>query len=314
MAVGSQLAAVVASQTGKIQGEIEARVISEVFNLTGKFTNQCPTISGLQDIIRTKNNLLKVTNNFTKLTNKFSSLANSLNGAIRAAKVLIRLLKIDPTPIAIGTPPFKDFGGLISSKTSGQQNSSADRLRKVDKLLEALEDDVRAIKDLVNGVDPSLNQVRDLLQSIDTNVLGCINDTLEDSGLTLANLLSADSNTLNANQTDILNLVKTVQPLETSNTSGNTLTEEEFTYRNTQGIDYTLEIITVTETERVIPGQESTFNIQLEQVEVEYIVPKRYAQAKDKNGVVILRGPSSFSSDTKILLDELKFRLDNQLA
>lgn len=44
------------------------------------------------------------------------------------------------------------------------------------------------------------------------------------------------------------------------------------------------------------------------------IAPKRYAIAQDSQGVVVLRGPSSFSSDTQVLLDELKFRIDNQLS
>ena len=43
------------------------------------------------------------------------------------------------------------------------------------------------------------------------------------------------------------------------------------------------------------------------------IAPRRFAVAIDKSGVEILKGPKSFSSDTKILIDELKFRLDNQL-
>ena len=43
------------------------------------------------------------------------------------------------------------------------------------------------------------------------------------------------------------------------------------------------------------------------------IAPRRYAIAKDKVGVIVLYGPSSFSSDTKVLLDEIKFRIDNQL-
>jgi hypothetical protein len=43
------------------------------------------------------------------------------------------------------------------------------------------------------------------------------------------------------------------------------------------------------------------------------IAPRRYAIAKDKSGVIVLYGPSSFSSDTKVLLDEIKFRIDNQL-
>ena len=43
-------------------------------------------------------------------------------------------------------------------------------------------------------------------------------------------------------------------------------------------------------------------------------VPRRLAVAKDNIGVIVLRGQPSFSSDTKILIEELKFRLDNQLA
>lgn len=43
------------------------------------------------------------------------------------------------------------------------------------------------------------------------------------------------------------------------------------------------------------------------------IAPRRYAIAKDRTGVIVLYGPSSFSSDTKVLLDEIKFRIDNQL-
>jgi hypothetical protein len=43
------------------------------------------------------------------------------------------------------------------------------------------------------------------------------------------------------------------------------------------------------------------------------IAPKRYATATDTRGIVVLRGPSSFSSSTQVLLDELKFRIDNQL-
>ena len=43
------------------------------------------------------------------------------------------------------------------------------------------------------------------------------------------------------------------------------------------------------------------------------IAPRRYAIAKDRVGVIVLYGPSSFSSDTKVLLDEIKFRIDNQL-
>lgn len=43
------------------------------------------------------------------------------------------------------------------------------------------------------------------------------------------------------------------------------------------------------------------------------IAPRRFAVAEDLEGVVVLQGPKSFSSSTDILIEELKFRLDNQL-
>ncbi|CAB4125222.1 hypothetical protein UFOVP54_85 [uncultured Caudovirales phage] len=44
------------------------------------------------------------------------------------------------------------------------------------------------------------------------------------------------------------------------------------------------------------------------------IAPRRFAIAMDRSGVMKLRGQSSFSSDTQVLLDELKFKIDNQFT
>jgi hypothetical protein len=44
------------------------------------------------------------------------------------------------------------------------------------------------------------------------------------------------------------------------------------------------------------------------------IAPRRYAVAKDRIGAIRLRGEPSFSSDTQVLLDELKFKIDNQFT
>ena len=44
------------------------------------------------------------------------------------------------------------------------------------------------------------------------------------------------------------------------------------------------------------------------------IAPRRYAEAKNANGGIVMTGPKSFSSDVKVLIDEIKFRIDNQLS
>lgn len=43
------------------------------------------------------------------------------------------------------------------------------------------------------------------------------------------------------------------------------------------------------------------------------IAPRRYAIAKDRRGIIVLKGQPSFSSSVDVLLDEIKFRIDNQL-
>jgi hypothetical protein len=44
------------------------------------------------------------------------------------------------------------------------------------------------------------------------------------------------------------------------------------------------------------------------------IAPRRFAIAKDRRGIVVLKGQPSFSSSTDVLLEEIKFRIDNQLS
>ena len=48
-------------------------------------------------------------------------------------------------------------------------------------------------------------------------------------------------------------------------------------------------------------------------IEGSTIAPKRFAVAKDFEGTIVLKGPKSFSSSIDILLEEIKFRIDNQL-
>ena len=56
------------------------------------------------------------------------------------------------------------------------------------------------------------------------------------------------------------------------------------------------------------------YKLQIVQDIVDYkLAPKRHAVAIDKRGIVVLQGPSSFSSSTDILLDEIKFRIDQLL-
>lgn len=54
-----------------------------------------------------------------------------------------------------------------------------------------------------------------------------------------------------------------------------------------------------------------TFNIIEEQTVDKAIATRRYAIAINANGVLILQGEASYASDTQVLIDELKLRIDS---
>ena len=88
-----------------------------------------------------------------------------------------------------------------------------------------------------------------------------------------------------------LKLIK--EATEGANKEGTAGTNTDVSFRSVNGKDYVLSVQTD-------PNSPS-------------IAPKRFAVAKDQIGVVVLRGPSSFASSTDVLIQELKFRIDNQL-
>jgi hypothetical protein len=56
------------------------------------------------------------------------------------------------------------------------------------------------------------------------------------------------------------------------------------------------------------------YTLEVRTVQGNTVAPQRYAVALDTLGVVVLEGPRSYSSNTDILIEELKFRIDNQLG
>lgn len=275
MAVLSQISAIVANQLGNVQGQLEARVQTEAIKLLSKFSNECPNSKELIRIIKVRNNLLRVINTFQKQSNKLNSIPSKLRPPISAAKIIISLLKKNPIKVAIGTPPNKDFGGLISANSRGSLTTAAGRLRDVSKLLEALEDDLSSIEELLQSVNPSFASIKNTLESVNVNIERCVDNLQNQPG-------TGD---------EIKELLGQAQPLENTGSEG--VANENYFYKGANGKNYTLAII--------------------QEQQGEGPVPRRIAVAKDNIGVIVLRGQPSFSSDTQVLLDELKFRIDNQL-
>jgi hypothetical protein len=97
-------------------------------------------------------------------------------------------------------------------------------------------------------------------------------------------LLNRCSQNPNLTQEERLALLTTVKDRET---------DLPVEYVSEKGTPYTIKVITD-------PNSPS-------------IAPQRRAVAIDRRGVQVLKGPLSFASDSNVLIEELKFRIDNQL-
>ena len=274
MALRSQISGIVATQLGGIQGNIEARIQTETVRLLEKFSNRCPDRDELVKIIKARNNLLRVINSFQKKVNRFNSIPNRLRRPISIAKRIIRLIKRNPVKLAIGRRPS------FSDRDLGGL-FSAKRARYTNRQADRLIKTTLLLEDL----EDDLAAVRGLLQGVGPSfdnireLLEGVNENIEECAQELDD------------KDELRNLLKEVEPLQNTGSEG--IPNEDYTYRGANGKNYILSIIED-------PSTEST-------------VLRRVAIAKDSFGITVLRGQPSYSSDTKILLDELKFRIDNQL-
>ena len=273
MAVRSQISRIVANQLGNIQGQVEARIIDEAIKLANEFASECPNQDKLIKIIKARNNLLKALNNFQRLANRLNSIPRQLQPPIRIANLVINLLKANPTPLVIGTPPGPG-GGVIFAQSAGFTTAQADRLQKLTLLLDALEGDLSAVTSLLQGINPTLNNLRQILENVNISIQDCVDSLTEQ-----------DANAAKE-------LINSVRPLENTGSEGTP--GESFEYIAANGRPYFLSI--------------ENFRSDTD------VAQRRVAIAKDTTGATVLKGSPSFSSDTQILLEELKFRLDNQLA
>jgi outer membrane lipoprotein SlyB len=153
-------------------------------------------------------------------------------------------------------------------------NRYSDKLIQLDKLVEKYTNEGTAILSTVEGIIPPIDNIKNRLDSIDIAIQQCSTDT--------------------ATTLDLAAILVTAQPKGNTGTEGtpiDTFTgqpDPKYTYKG-----YTLAVVQDPNSPKV--------------------APRRYAVAKDGRGIVVLKGQPSFSSSTDILLDELKFRIDNQL-
>ena len=233
----------------------------------------CPTPEELAELIRRRNRIVRQLNQMyativinTALAAAFLSLSKSLKG--------IRLsLDAIPAPQAIGTPPAKDFGGIIFA----QPYSFTAKLQHINDELEKLEEQFDGMNratlvSLVILIAGTATCVL-LLQGIDNLSQECAEESGNNDGNNDGNNGSNNIELELINQ-ELLDLSQEQEE------DGNPV------IRNINGF-----IMAVVTDDKNPVGS----------------LKRRYAIAKNTRGVVQLKGEPSFSSSDQILIDQLVF-------
>lgn len=303
------ISAIVASQVGTIRGQVVVSVQKKVLEVLNKFANQCPPKKDMEKLIKTRNTLSSHLSNFDSRIRSYTSVSSKLDTIIATTKLAIKIIKAIPTPTAIIPPQVGGLGIPINILTR-----YSDKLIQLDKLLERLTNESQAVKGITDSVTGVVGDLRSRIQAIDFAIEKCYLENLDaDLSGRLEEIISPNlpegtlvdpsagtdstleggrvtaNQLINGNLDDIIGLtdinafIGNIQPEQLSNADN---TSEQY---------------------------KGLFLSVVRDPNSPTIAPKNYAIAKDNTGVIVLYGQSSFSSDTRVLLEELKFRIDNQL-
>ena len=222
-----------------------------------------------------------------KMAKQVDNINSLMNKVDRQTSQLEKLPKKLDKPIKIGKvlveilshmPLPSTIGGpgpigVVFSVPTGVIQSQAQLLTFTTNMINTLEDDQVAITGILASASGVFTPIRTKLSRIERLLARCTSNP-------------------DLSDKDRKNILDGLQDKNNSTTAGGIGRGVEYT-SNTNGNTYTLSIVTNTET-----------GIN---------VPQRQAVAKDFRGIVVLKGPLSFASSEKVLIDELKFRIDNQL-
>ena len=341
----SKLSSIIAAQVGKIQGDITGQVLKRLGDLESQFRSTgCP-----KDLKRTRNQLQGLQSNLNSIDNrisKFKRIPNKLKRPVGGLKKALKLVLSIPIPQAvppgIGIPVnittkfadvlhlIKEFIKQISDDVDaithitdggfGELESVQRAMRKVQFSLKACEiekelNDKLSLEELEElgfideDGDSIFNRLSRNLASNgferDSRSVAQVarenNASIED---TLLKLGQSNQEAFNDQVNELTNSIKKI--------SDNNLKEELRRaldlFRTPTPIEQSSDIFT-----HIGPdGRIYKLEIQASQ-EDNLIAPRRFAVARNVRGVAVLRGPLSFSSSVEVLLDEIKFRIDNQL-
>ena len=306
----SRLAGTIAGLLGKMQGDLSTKVFDTIVDLEdkmlaeaynrvykGKATIGC---NGLKPFRRGVNNVTKQVGGFSKRIGRFSKIPRTIIKVVPALKIILKILKSLPIPTSV--PPGI---GVPLALT----NTYADILHLIKESIKQLEEIALGINGALEiggggGLQPLLDGINQSIRGID-NCVAVISAECEVQKLPKEEQI-ASGFLEETDEGDIYISSKLIPLL----LGGNDKEANDLLANTNLDLGFDLQ-----PDDKLEEGQIIYKGYILEVVkdpDSPKIAPRRNAIAKTiDEGVIVLRGPKSFASETDVLIEEIKLQIDN---
>jgi hypothetical protein len=251
---------------------LKDRALSTILSKINELKDKCPNASELAKIIAIRNQIVDSLNSIKTVLDVITSITTPLDNILPPLTQAITLIKLAPIPSSI--PPGIGLPvGIITT--------IGDVLGDIKDVFKTLTSQLDAFDSISDYITSTIDEILSKLSLLDILINKCKRE-LQNSLPPNAAPISATSplslsNELPPVDPELLNQIQKIK-----DSKQNTL---DMTYKG-----FTFEII---------EDPNNTLSI-----------PRRYAVAKNSQGIVLLKTNPSFTNDSNVLIEELKFLID----
>jgi hypothetical protein len=295
-----------ASVINELSNQVRSYAESEIIKQAGQINPKsfCPTKSELIKIINLRNELIRTLTQVKRQVTLLNNTTQPLEPILNALEIAVTLLKSAPIPSAVGGVGIPV--GIIT--TAGDILSTTKTVISTTKL------NVNALNTIKDYINNTIDQILGALKILDILIELCAEKISKDEVLT-SSLTGTGTGTGTGNGTG------TGIGTETGTGIGGNTGVNNGNVGGTGTNNLLLNNLLNIEDSGLINQLQSPSSNDVNTYKgfkLEIVLddknnarfPKRYAVAKTPNGIVVLRGESSFASSVDVLLNEIKFIID----
>lgn len=265
----------VTTAIGITQAFVVTKVNSEVDRLLERLLNSCPPPEVLQRMAGVLQVLKPTIDIASVKVNRASKTADTIAPIIAGLTILVELLIREPRATVAFNGNPSPIQPVFAQPAFSAIQPPQGKIRRTQERLRWLQNAIFALSDDVLAIRDSISAARGTLDPVKAKI-----DQIDA-------LIQACFQNQDLSDEERKLLLDNIQQ---------SYSDPAFTsvsYRSTSGRDYTIKVVKD-------PNSPE-------------IAPKRQAIVQDFRGITVLTGPSSFASRPQILIEEIKFRIENQL-